>query len=104
MSAFKKRTILHRFAAILAAAPMVVAVAPHAAAQSFTIEQVMSAPFAQSLSAAPAGAKVAWIINEQGRRNLWVAGLRGRQKDPVHAPGRNRTESALYSGRRIVRD
>ncbi|MBV8807205.1 MAG: S9 family peptidase [Acidobacteriaceae bacterium] len=44
-----------------------------AASGSFTIEQVMSAPFASSPVAAPGGARVAWLLNEQGRRNVWVA-------------------------------
>lgn len=42
-------------------------------ATPFTIEQVMSAPFASDLIAAPAGDKVVWLLNEQGRRNLWEA-------------------------------
>lgn len=33
----------------------------------------MSAPFASELIAAPSGARVAWIMNEQGHRNIWVA-------------------------------
>ncbi len=33
----------------------------------------MSAPFASSAIPAPAGAVVAWVLNEQGRRNVWVA-------------------------------
>jgi len=40
---------------------------------SFTLEQVMSAPFPTELTAAPLGAKVAWIFNAQGARNVWVA-------------------------------
>jgi len=44
-----------------------------AANASFTIDQIMSAPFASSILAAPTGAKVAWLLNENGRRNLWVA-------------------------------
>jgi dipeptidyl aminopeptidase/acylaminoacyl peptidase len=44
-----------------------------AAAASFTIDQIMSAPFASDLIAAPTGASVAWIENEQGRRNIWTA-------------------------------
>src|SRR5690242_14571061 len=47
--------------------------APHNATGSFTIDQVMSAPFASSLMSAPTGAKVAWLLNEGGRRNVWVA-------------------------------
>ncbi len=41
--------------------------------QPFTVGQVMSAPFASDLIAAPKGASAAWIENEQGRRNIWVA-------------------------------
>lgn len=33
----------------------------------------MSAPFASSPIAAPSGARVAWLLDEQGRRNVWVA-------------------------------
>lgn len=32
----------------------------------------MSAPFASSLIPAPTGARVAWLLNERGRRNVWV--------------------------------
>lgn len=51
----------------------VLAVYVPAAENSFTIRQVMSAPFASELIAAPSGARVAWLLNEQGRRNIWVA-------------------------------
>jgi dipeptidyl aminopeptidase/acylaminoacyl peptidase len=44
-----------------------------AANSSFTIRQVMSAPFATSPVAAPTGAKVAWLENGEGKRNIWVA-------------------------------
>ncbi len=40
---------------------------------AFTIDQVMSAPFASSLVASPTGAKLAWLLDEQGRHNVWVA-------------------------------
>ncbi|HMD20218.1 MAG TPA: prolyl oligopeptidase family serine peptidase [Alloacidobacterium sp.] len=42
-------------------------------AQSFTLDQALSAPFSSQLSAAPSGAAFAWVTNLQGRRNLWVA-------------------------------
>jgi dipeptidyl aminopeptidase/acylaminoacyl peptidase len=38
-----------------------------------TIEQVMSAPFPDELTAAPAGGAVAWVFNARGARNVWVA-------------------------------
>jgi dipeptidyl aminopeptidase/acylaminoacyl peptidase len=45
------------------------------ASRSFTLDEVMSAPFVSELTAAPAGARVAWIANDRGRRNIWVARL-----------------------------
>ncbi|MCU1339670.1 MAG: peptidase prolyl oligopeptidase active site domain protein [Bryobacterales bacterium] len=38
-----------------------------------SIERYLKAPFASELSAAPGGGKVAWILDEHGARNLWVA-------------------------------
>lgn len=49
-------------------------VAPLAAQQSaVTIEGVLSAPFASGMSAAPAGGAIAWVLDECGARNVWVA-------------------------------
>lgn len=53
-----------------------------AAAPPFTLEQVMRAPFASELTAAPASARVAWVVNAEGRRNIWLAAApdwKGRQ-------------------------
>ncbi|MEJ2010441.1 MAG: S9 family peptidase, partial [Acidobacteriota bacterium] len=44
-----------------------------ARSRSFTLEQVMSAPFPTDLTVAPAGAKTAWVFNASGVRNVWVA-------------------------------
>jgi len=46
-----------------------------AAAQQppFTLEQVMSSAFPSELVAGPTGGKVAWVLNAQGKRNIWVA-------------------------------
>jgi dipeptidyl aminopeptidase/acylaminoacyl peptidase len=41
--------------------------------QSFTLQQALSAPFASDLVASPKLGRLAWIENQQGRRNLWVA-------------------------------
>src|ERR1019366_2456703 len=48
-------------------------VASAAAAGTFTLEQVLSAPFPSELTAAPGGGKVAWLLNERGARNVWIA-------------------------------
>jgi len=37
------------------------------------IERYLSAPFASDLIAAPGGGRLAWILDERGARNLWVA-------------------------------
>jgi dipeptidyl aminopeptidase/acylaminoacyl peptidase len=46
-----------------------------AAAQSaaFTLEAALSAPFPSGLVAAPTAARLAWIFDAQGSRNIWVA-------------------------------
>ena len=43
------------------------------AQQSFTLEQVMSAPFPSNLTAAKSAPRVAWVLDEQGKRNIYVA-------------------------------
>jgi plastocyanin len=40
---------------------------------SFTIEQVLSTAFPSELVAAPAGGRVAWLANEKGVHNVFVA-------------------------------
>jgi dipeptidyl aminopeptidase/acylaminoacyl peptidase len=44
-----------------------------ALAKTFTLEQVLSAPFPSELIVAPGGGKVAWLLNERGARNVWMA-------------------------------
>src|SRR6202047_3463087 len=43
------------------------------AQSSFTLEQVMSAPFPADLTASKTGGRLAWTLDQQGRRNIWVA-------------------------------
>ncbi|HEX5228127.1 MAG TPA: prolyl oligopeptidase family serine peptidase, partial [Bryobacteraceae bacterium] len=65
--------------AFLLALPLAASAVP-----KVSLEQVMSAPFPSSLTAAPQGGAVAWVLDEHGARNVWIA----------EAPG--------YSGRRIT--
>jgi dipeptidyl aminopeptidase/acylaminoacyl peptidase len=44
-----------------------------AGAGTFTLEQVLSAPFPSELTASPTGGNLAWVLNERGARNVWVA-------------------------------
>ena len=48
-------------------------VATQPAAGGFTAEQVFSYPFPNQLAAASRAGRIAWALNEQGRRNIWVA-------------------------------
>lgn len=41
--------------------------------QTFSVESVLSYPFPSELTSSPAGSKIAWALNEQGRRNIYVA-------------------------------
>ncbi len=56
--------------AILAAIP---AAAVTQAQEPFSLEQVLSAPFPSGLVPAPRADAVAWVQNDRGRRNIWIA-------------------------------
>src|SRR5207245_8727365 len=53
---------------------------------TYTLSDVMQAPFASDLLAAPTGAAVAWVFNAKGCSNIWVAdpshGAKARQITP----------------------
>ncbi len=44
-----------------------------AAGAGFTLEQVMSSPFPHDLVAAEKANRIAWVFNQKGVRNVWVA-------------------------------
>src|SRR5690349_18624953 len=61
---------------------LVATAATRVVAQQFTLDDVMSAPFASDLVAAHRGSSVAWIVTQRGARNVWVASApswQGRQ-------------------------
>ena len=64
------------FFALLLLPAVAFAEPPH----DFTLRQVLSAPFPADLTPAPRGGRVAWVFNDQGARNIWVAG-----NGPAHA-------------------
>jgi dipeptidyl aminopeptidase/acylaminoacyl peptidase len=78
----------------VAAVAMAFVVSPRAQ-QGFTIEQVMSAPFPTDLAAAPKTGAFAWVQDDQGRRNVWVAEAPGYQ-------GRQLTEYATDDGQELT--
>jgi dipeptidyl aminopeptidase/acylaminoacyl peptidase len=71
-----------RVLAVAVAAVTLVATPLAAQQRAIPIETLMSAPFPGNLSAAPAGGGVAWVQNDRGVRNVWVAlppAYQGRQ-------------------------
>ena len=42
-------------------------------AEGFTVEQVLSAPFPSGLTSASHAPRVAWVFDNKGERNIWVA-------------------------------
>jgi dipeptidyl aminopeptidase/acylaminoacyl peptidase len=52
--------------------------------RAVTIDALLAAPFTSEIAAARTGAKVAWVSNEQGARNVWIA------------------EGPAFSGRRLT--
>jgi dipeptidyl aminopeptidase/acylaminoacyl peptidase len=43
------------------------------AQKPFTLEQIMDAPFPSDLTSAKSSNRVAWVFDQQGKRNIWVA-------------------------------
>ncbi len=41
--------------------------------QTFTVESVLAYPFPSELTSSSSGSKIAWALNEQGKRNIYVA-------------------------------
>jgi hypothetical protein len=47
--------------------------------EAFTIEQVLSAPFPYGLTSSAHALRVAWILDNKGERNIWVAPVTGER-------------------------
>src|SRR3954447_2513498 len=65
-----------RYLAILVCSVLLVVLVAHVPAQTpstFTLDQILSAPFAADLTAAKNANRIAWTLNQQGKRNIWVA-------------------------------
>ncbi len=46
---------------------------PAIAQKPFTVADALSAPFMNQLTAAPAKSRVAWFVDDEGKRNVWAA-------------------------------
>ena len=65
------RRVLH-WIVLFGSLPTVV-LAQQTARPPFTLEQVLGFPYPSELVAAPSGAAAAWVLDERGARNVWVA-------------------------------
>ncbi len=74
--------------AVLLASPVI------AQQREIPIEQLMSAPYPGGLTAAPSGGLVAWVLNDRGVRNIWVAA-------PPEYRGRKLTSYAQADGQEL---
>jgi dipeptidyl aminopeptidase/acylaminoacyl peptidase len=64
-------------------------------AKPFTLQQILSAPYATTLTAAPVGNLFAWVEDAEGRHNLWIAGsLPGGANQPAHQLTHNTEDDA----------
>ena len=76
MSRYQPSLRLGAVLALLCALPLA------AGTPAVTLESILSAPFPSEILASPAGGRLAWVQNDRGMRNIWVAeppGYRGRQ-------------------------
>ena len=87
-------------ATLLGAAPAAAQRAP--APAPFTIEQVKSYPFPTELAAAPTGSRIAWALDERGRRNLWAA--EGPDFRPRRLTAYDQDDGQELTGVQLTRD
>ena len=62
------------FAATLLIASLAAPALHSSDTKPFTLQQVLSAPYSTSLTAAPTGNLFAWVEDAEGRHNLWISG------------------------------
>ena len=82
-----KLQTLARLGAFLICTACAFSAPPIAESQGFTVEQVMSSPFPESLTAAARAPRVAWAFDAKGVRNVWIA----------EAPGFSARQATHYS-------
>ena len=72
-------------------------------AQSFTIEQILGAPFPTQLTAARQGSRIAWVFAQRGAQNVRIAdGPAFTPKQVTHYSGDNGEPIASLRSRPTV--
>lgn len=64
---------MQRCCSILLACTFIVASTGAQQPTTFSVREALSAPFMNQLTAAPAKSRVAWFVDQEGKRNIWVA-------------------------------
>ncbi|MEK6398713.1 MAG: S9 family peptidase, partial [Terriglobus sp.] len=54
------------------------------AQKPFTVADALSAPFMNQLTAAPAKSRVAWFVDDEGKRNVWAASPTEKARSLTH--------------------
>ena len=69
---------------------------------SFTLEEILAPPFPVQVVAAEDTSRVAWILDDRGRRNVFTAA--GPDFEPVRLTDRRQDDGRPLGGLRITRD
>lgn len=68
----------------------------------FTFEDIRSPPYPEALTAAAAASRIAWVANDHGRRNVWVAA--GPQFEPRRLTPYTEDDGQEISSLSLARD
>ncbi|MEG9433927.1 S9 family peptidase [Terriglobus sp. ADX1] len=69
---------------LLAIVALSVSVSAVVAQKPFSVADALSAPFMNQLTAAPARSRVAWFVDDEGKRNVWAASLTEKARSLTH--------------------
>ncbi len=86
---------------LLAAVALTLCPCVHAGAApkaAFTLAQVLSAPFPSGLTASASGDRAAWIFNDRGARNVWIAEKDAHGNFTGHAVTHEQGDNGIDAG------
>ena len=69
---------------LLAVVALSVSVCTAVAQKPFSVADALSAPFMNQLTAAPAKSRVAWFVDDEGKRNVWAASPTEKARSLTH--------------------
>ncbi|MEZ2347435.1 prolyl oligopeptidase family serine peptidase [Terriglobus sp. RCC_193] len=69
---------------LLAVVALSASVSSAVAQKPFSVADALSAPFMNQLTAAPAKSRVAWFVDDEGKRNVWAASPTEKARSLTH--------------------